>query len=1014
MSESLPKYWQSLAHRAGELPEHTRNEFADELPVGVAAVPPDASTRRDFFKVMGLSAAAAMVACQRAPVQKVIPYVARPDEVTPGLALWYASTCNGCSAQCGLLLKTRDGRPIKVEGNDEHPVSKGGVCAVGQASVLSLYDASRARFPALSCQRTAWAALDKKVAEGLKQAADASMPIRVVLPWVMGPTAEAAVKRFLTAYPTARTVRYEPLGELAAIGEAHRITHGVRVVPDYRFDHAKVIVSFGADFLGTWVSPVAFTRQYTEARDAAGKREMARHFQVEPALTLTGAAADRRFLVAPSDVTPALADLVRRLAQKAGHAVPAPAAPESQATAVPALGAMASRVSAAVASVPAPSLEEKALEELADALWAQRGNALVVAGGDDVAAQVLANTANALLGNEGTTVSVADGVALDADALSYGELLAELKAGGVGAVFFLGVNPAYADPRSEELATLLKSVLLTVASNDRLDETASLVRYHAPDATALESWGDAEPRRGVLSLRQPAVAPLHETRPLVESLLLWAGAPQPHYDFLRARWEAEVFPRAASGQTFTAFWDDAVRRGVVTLPATQVPAPAFREEGLAKALAGVARASVDWELVLYPSVGVRDGAPANNAWLQEVPDPITKATWGNQACIAPARAKALGLSDGDVVRVRSGGKTMELPVLVQAGTHPSVIAVSLGYGRTKAGRIADGIGANGYPLASVVGGHARRAVPGVVVEATGEKQKLALTQTYNRLDGRPHVREAELAEYLTNPRAGNEEHEEHGGNGKHPLSIWSGHEYKGHRWALAVDLSACTGCSACVVSCQAENNIPSVGRDEVLRSREMHWMRIDRYYEGDEANPQVVHQPMMCQHCENAPCETVCPVLATVHSSEGLNQQVYNRCVGTRYCANNCPTKVRRFNWFDYKHDEPLERMVLNPDVVVRSRGVMEKCSMCVQRVTEAKALANREGRALRDGDVQTACQQSCPAKAIHFGDINDPGSAVAKLAKDGRAFQLLEELNIGSSITYLTKIRNTGSGSET
>ncbi|WP_164021260.1 TAT-variant-translocated molybdopterin oxidoreductase [Pyxidicoccus trucidator] len=991
MSDSLPKYWQSLAERAGELPEQTRNEFADELPVGVAASPPDASSRRDFFKVMGLSAAAAMVACQRAPVQKVIPYVARPDEVTPGTALWYASTCNGCSAQCGLLLKTRDGRPIKVEGNDEHPVSRGGVCSVGQASVLSLYDASRARFPTSARQRTAWATLDGVVTAGLREAAETGRAIRVVLPWVMGPTAEAAVKRFLSAYPTARTVRYEPLGELSAIGDAHLVTHGVRVVPDYRFDQAKVIASFGADFLGTWVSPVAFTRQYTEARDAAGKREMARHFQVEPALTLTGAAADRRFLVAPSDVTPALADLVRRLAVKAGRTVPT------------------------VASLPAPALEEAALEELADALWAQRGRALVVAGGDEVAAQVLASTANALLGNEGTTVSVADGVTLDADALTYGALLAELGAGAVGAVLFLGVNPAYADPRVEELEALLKAVPLTVATSDRLDETASLVRFHAPDSTALESWGDSEPRRGVLSLRQPAVAPLHETRAVVESLLAWAGGPASHHDFLRARWEAEVFPLAgAVSVDFGAFWDEAVRRGVVRLPATAVAAPAFREDGLAKALAGVARPSVEWELVLYPSVAVRDGAPANNGWLQEVPDPITKATWGNPACIAPARAKALGLSDGDVVRVRAGGKTVALPVLIQAGTHPSVIAVAVGYGRTKAGRVADGIGVNGYPLAAVVDGQARRSVPGVTVEATGEQQPLALTQTYHRLEGRPHVREAELAAFLANPRAGNEVEGAHGGNGSHPLSIWSGHEYKGHRWAMAVDLSACTGCSACVVSCQAENNIPSVGRDEVLRSREMHWMRIDRYYEGDEANPQVVHQPMMCQHCENAPCETVCPVLATVHSSEGLNQQVYNRCVGTRYCANNCPTKVRRFNWFDYKHDEPLERMVLNPDVVVRSRGVMEKCSLCVQRVTEAKATAHREGRPLRDGDVQTACQQSCPAKALHFGDINDPGSAVAKLSKDGRAFRLLEELNIGPSITYLTKIRNTGSGSET
>ncbi|AKQ64472.1 Molybdopterin oxidoreductase, iron-sulfur binding subunit [Myxococcus hansupus] len=990
MSDPLPKYWQSLAERASDpgFLTQAQDEFAEPLPVGVAATPPDANSRRDFFKLMGLSAAAAMVACQRAPVQKIIPYVARPDEVTPGLALWYASTCNGCSARCGLLLKTRDGRPIKVEGNDEHPVSRGGVCSVGQASVLSLYDASRARFPTRDAKRVSWTELDADVTQALSKASEAGQGIRVVLPWHLGPTAESAVKRFLAAYPTARTVRDEPLGELSSIAEAHRITHGIHAVPDYRFDKATVIASFGADFLGTWVSPVAFTRQYTEARDAAGQRKMARHYQVEPMMTLTGAAADRRFVVAPSELPLVLADLVRRLAVKAGRELPG------------------------LPSVPPLTLDEAAKEELAEALWAQRQGALVVAGGDDVATQVLVNTANALLGNEGRTVSLSDGTVLDADALSLDALLTELRAGSVGVVLFLGANPVYTDPRGEELAALLTKVPLTLSTSDRRDETAVHVGLHAPEPTALESWGDAEVRRGVVSLRQPAVAPLHETRGAVESLLQWAGAPQPHYDFLRARWEAEVFTLAGV-VAFSAFWDDALRRGVVSLPVARTEAPAFQEEGLAKAWKGVARPPGEWELVLYPTVAVRDGAPANNGWLQEVADPITKATWGNPACIAPARAKALGLKDGDVVKVVAGGKTVSVPVLVQAGTHPSVIAVPVGYGRTHAGRVANSIGVNVYPLTAVREGRARHAVPGVTVAATGEQQPLALTQTHHRLEGRPHVREAELAAFLANPRAGNEVQAGHGGGG-HSLSMWSGHEYNGHRWAMAVDLSACTGCSACVVSCQAENNIPSVGRDEVLRRREMHWMRIDRYYQGDEANPQVVHQPMMCQHCENAPCETVCPVLATVHSSEGLNQQVYNRCVGTRYCANNCPTKVRRFNWFDYPHDEPLERMVLNPDVVVRSRGVMEKCSLCVQRIQETKAVANREGRPLRDGEIQTACQQSCPAKAIHFGDVNDPDSQVARLAKDGRAFRLLEELNIGSSITYLTKIRNTGSGSGT
>ncbi|WNG49451.1 4Fe-4S dicluster domain-containing protein [Archangium minus] len=986
MSETTPKYWQSLAARAGDpaLLEQSRNEFAEELPVGVAAQ----SSRRDFFKVMGLSAAAAMVACQRAPVQKAVPFIAKPDELTPGLALWYATTCGACSAQCGVLLKTRDGRPIKVEGNEEHPVSRGGVCAVGQASVLSLYDANRSRWPSVGGSRAAWVDLDKAVTEGLRKLAGEGKAIRLVLPWVMGPTAEAAVARFLAAFPTARTVRFDATGELEAIAEAYRLTHGARLVPDYRFDQAKVIASFGADFLGTWVSPVAFTRQYTSARDAAGKREMARHWQLEPLMSLTGASADRRVPVAPSDLVPALAALVKRLAEKAGRDVEG------------------------LTGLPEARVSTDVLDALAGELWAAKEKALVVCGGDEPAAYVLANVANELLGNAGTTVSISGGLTLDAGAMSFGELLGELDAKQVGAVLFHGVNPAYAHPKGDALAGLLKDVAVTVATSDRLDETASLVGFHAPDHTPLESWGDAEPRRGVLGLRQPVVSPLHETRSAMESLLRWAGVEQSYDDFLRARWEAEVFPRANVATGFQAFWDESVRQGVVVvLPPATTEAPAFRPESVA-ALKGSAVTAGELELVLYQKVGLRDGALANNGWLLEMPDPISKATWGNYLCVAPSTASKLGISDGQVVEVGFGGRTLAVPALVQPGTHPRALGLAMGYGRTKVGRIGNDVGDNAFGLASFTKGKVRRAALGVRLRVTPEHKPLALSQIHASMEGRGLVREAELAEFLANPSAGNEKEEGHGGG--HPLSIWSGHEYKGHKWALAVDLSACTGCSACVVSCQAENNIPIVGEDEARRQRELHWMRIDRYYEGEPEAPRVVHQPMMCQHCDNAPCETVCPVLATVHSSEGLNQQVYNRCVGTRYCANNCPTKVRRFNWFDYKHDEPIERMVLNPDVVVRTRGVMEKCSLCVQRVQEGKALAKREGRELRDGDIRTACQQSCPAQAIHFGDINDPNSDVAKLAKSGRAYRLLEELNIGPAVTYLTKVRNTGNGSAT
>jgi MoCo/4Fe-4S cofactor protein with predicted Tat translocation signal len=996
MSESHSNpYWQSLAERTGDPAQLERayDEFPEELPVGVAAQPADRSSRRDFFKMMGLSAAAAMAACQRAPVQKVVPHVVQPEGVIAGVPLWYASTCGGCGAGCGVLLKVRDGRPIKVEGNEEHPVSLGGVCAVGQASVLSLYDADRARGPSVQGRRAPWADLDTAVVAKLREQAEAGKAIRLVLPGTLGPTAEAAVQRFLSAYPTAKVVRHEPLGEREAVAEAHQQVWGQRVVLAYRFDKATVIASFAADFLGTWLSPVAFTRQYAQARDVATRREeMARHWQLEPLMTLTGSSADRRVPVAPRELVLALAGLVRRLAAKAGRAF------------------------AALDSVAEPQELAGTLDVLAGELWTARERGLVVCGSEEPAAQVLACTANALLGNTATTASLAEGTPVEAGALGFEELLAELAAGQVGAVLFLRVNPVYSHPRGEELGKLLEQVPVTVALNDRLDETASKVGYHAPDHESLESWGDEQPRRGVLSLRQPAVSPLHETRSAVESLLSWAGVQQGALEFLRARWEAEVFPRATgTWSSFSAFWDESLRRGVALLGEQPAAAPAFRSEALAEALSARAAPAGEgrFDLVLYQKVALRDGALANNGWLQELPDPVSKVTWSNYLMVAPSQAKELGLEDGQVVRVSVGGRSLEAPVLVQPGTHPRAVGLAVGYGRTRAGRVGNGRGVNGFALVTVEGGRVRHTVPGVAVEKTGGSYKLAMTQTYSSLNDslqtRPHVREAELETFLA--RA--EQKAEGGHGGGHGPSLWPAHEYKEQRWGMAVDLGACTGCGACVVSCQAENNIPVVGEKEAQRRREMHWLRIDRYYAGEPEAPQVVHQPMMCQHCENAPCETVCPVLATVHSSDGLNQQVYNRCVGTRYCANNCPTKVRRFNWFDYAHGNSIERMVLNPDVAVRTRGVMEKCSMCVQRIQEGKAGAKREGRALKDGDIRTACQQSCPAQALHFGDLNDSSSELSRLLREsGRAFRVLEELGVGPSVTYLTKVRNTGSRS--
>jgi molybdopterin-containing oxidoreductase family iron-sulfur binding subunit len=1030
------KYWQSLASR--DQPSKGRAaEFPEELPVGQNQKLLTIG-RRTFFQMMGVGTAAlAASACHRAPVGKIIPYLNKPEEVTPGTSLWYASSCGACSASCGILLKARDGRPIKIEGNDLHPLSEGGVCALGQSAVLSLYDSDRARGPLKGGSPSTWSQVDTEITSGLQRVAKSGRGIRLVVPPILGPTAEKAIGQFVAAFPTAQVVHYDPFGD-SAIADAHAQTHGLRVVPLLHFDHAAVIASFGADFLGTWLQPVSFTRQWARARDVAKRNGMSRHYQVEPHLTLTGSNADRRFTVAPSDVIPSLAELARRVIARSSH---------------PDRTGMVS----ALRSVPGASLSSASLDAMAADLLTAGRQALVVYGGTEPVGHAIAAALNEALGATGITTELDEGVYLPLRDLSFDALLGELDHGSVGAVLFHGVNPVHTHPRGADLAALLARCDLTVSTADRLDETSSLVSWLAPDHHFLESWDDTSPRHGLVGLRQPAITPLFDTRGAFESLLRWSGTDTTYYDYLRDRWQSEILSVRGILLSFQEFWEKSVQDGFTFLPeveanpativgqeeidriragwpasqasssqpssapvaagsqpasaplaAASQPVPGtFRLDSFTDLLtgAGVAGPSGGPELLVFQEVGMRDGSSsANNAWVQELPDPITKLTWRNVALIAPSTAARLGLEDGDLITVATDEASITLPALSQPGVHPQAVAIAAGYGRTKAGHTGNGVGVNVLPLTRSTAGHLELVRTGVRVAAAGGHIDLALTQTESSEEGRDLVHETDYGSYLRDPSSGNQRDE--------PLaSMWSAHEYPDHRWAMAIDLNACTGCSACLVSCQAENNVAVVGEDEVRRRREMGWIRIDRYYEGDPDEPQVVHQPLMCQHCENAPCETVCPVLATVHSSEGLNQQIYNRCVGTRYCANNCPYKVRRFNWFDYPRDDQLANMVLNPDVVVRSRGVMEKCSMCVQRIMEGKDAARVAGRKVVDGDIRTACQQSCPAQAITFGDVNDPSSRVAQLAQDDRAYRLLAELNVGPSIVYLTKVRNPGSG---
>ncbi|HEY6943669.1 MAG TPA: TAT-variant-translocated molybdopterin oxidoreductase [Candidatus Acidoferrum sp.] len=999
------KHWKSWdeGHGASQLVQISRDEFHEQLDQ-----PAEQFSRRSFLKAAGFASVVAAVGagCSHAPVEKAIPYLIQPEEIVPGVSYFYATTCGGCSAGCGVLAKNRDGRPIKLEGNPEHPVSHGGLCAIGQASLLGLYDSHRLKEPRLDGKAASWEEVDRQITSQLAAIRKSGSPVRVLSGTISSPTLKAQIRQFLGHFHDARHIVYDALSS-SAILDAHQETHGQRLLPHFRFDKADVIASFDADFLGTWISPVEFTHDYVSGRrlDTQPPR-MSYHAQFESRLSVTGAKADRRVRVSPRELGESMARLASRLAQFAETPFP-------------------------LAENDSASRQDAVLDSLAKKLWQVRGRSLVVCGSQDVPLQLLANYMNELLGNYGSTVDIArPSLQKSGNDRELQSLLDELKGGKVAALFLYGVNPVYNLPNGLQLAEWIKRVPLVVSFADRLNETSAVARFICPDHHALESWGDAEPVLGYVSLFQPAIRPLGQTRALPESLAMWAGQPKTAYDAVRDYWRDNIFPRSKSAADFQTFWDRSVEAGFAVVSPDAPKTTKFKATAL-RDLAKTNSAAEKFSLVLYPKVAMLDGRHAENPWLQELPDPISKVTWDNYACLSSQTAQRLGLAEGDVVRLETDAQesfpVLELPVFIQPGQHDQIIAVALGYGSKGTERFSnmgpkwlfgrpdvgeDGrIGKNASPLLSFKDGILQYIREGVSIRKTGKRLLLASTQTHHSLTlpenvpllggkKREIVRETTLSALVADAK--NPSSESSKANGLWPAD----HPYTGHRWAMAIDLTACTGCSSCVVACQAENNIPVVGKDEVLRHREMHWMRIDRYYSGQE-DVDVVHHPMLCQQCDNAPCETVCPVLATVHSGEGLNQQIYNRCVGTRYCANNCPYKTRRFNWFNYMREDHLQNLALNPDVTVRSRGVMEKCSFCVQRIEAARIEARRHDKPIEDGQIQTACQQSCPAQAIVFGDLNDSNSRVAKLAQDQRRFGVLEEFNFRPSVNYLALVRN-------
>ncbi len=992
MAETSGKTWWRGLDELADTPEF-RQMLHREFPEAASEFD-DPVGRRTFLKLMGASLAlGGATACTRIPEEKIVPYARAPEELVPGRPLFYATAMPLPGGAIPVLAESHEGRPTKIEPNPEHPATRGGTDVFSQAAILSLYDPDRAQAVKFLDEIRPWGQFITAIQEEMAaQRERQGAGLRLLTGAVISPTLAGQIADLLAAYPQARWIQWEAAesgaaraGALQAFGEA--------LTPRYQLDKAKVVLSLDEDFLTSSAGRLRYARDFVDARRLAdGDTAMNRLYVVESTPTPTGLKADHRLAVRASEIE----GLARAVA--AGLGVP--------------------DVSGGV--VP-PHVPAAWVPALVRDLLANRGAAVVMAGAQQPAAvHVLAHAMNDLLGAVGETVVFTAPVeARPADGLAdLSQLAADMEAGRVDLLVTIGTNPVYDAPPDLAFAQRMARVRLRVFMGLYEDETARLSQWVLPETHFLESWSDTRAFDGTLSVVQPLIAPLYEGHSAHELVAALSGhADAKAFDLVREHWQRQLASGSsgavtqADGQPVASFdqlWQRAIHDGFLAGSALPARAVALRAGAIAPPAPAPAADAL--EITFRPCPNVIDGRFANNGWLQELPRPITKIAWDNVLAVSPATAKRLGLLDQDLATVRLAGQSVKLPVWRVPGQPDNSLMVHIGYGRTHAGRVGTGVGVDVTPLRS---GAARWTATGVEVSASGERYQLACTQGHFAIENRHHVRAGTLAHFRDEPDfARHAVHAVDPGMTLYGNSQW---KYEGHAWGMSIDLNACTGCNACVIACQAENNIPVVGKDQVARQREMHWIRIDRYYTGDENDPRESYfQPMACHHCENAPCEVVCPVAATVHSSEGLNDMVYNRCVGTRYCSHNCPYKVRRFNFFLYNDWEtPSLKMARNPDVTVRSRGVMEKCTYCVQRINWARIDAKREDRRVRDGEVVTACEAACPSRAIVFGDINDPASRVAKIKQDPRAYGALAELNTRPRTTYLAAVRNPNPGIE-
>jgi molybdopterin-containing oxidoreductase family iron-sulfur binding subunit len=977
------EYWRSLEDlaTAPEFKDLLEREFPHQA-IGWSDDEDSSQGRRNFLKLMGASLAlAGLGACTKQPTEYIMPYTQQPENLIPGRPLFFATamTMNGVAE--GVLAESHEGRPTKIEGNPQHPATLGAANVFLQASVLQLYDPDRSQTPLFEGKTRSWGDFHSNLREALvQQSTKRGGGIRILTETITSPTIADQLHQIQIRFPAAKWHAWDPAGAHSARAGAVQ-AFGQAVNTYYDFSAANVIVSLDSDFLAAGPAALRYARQFAARRRVRGTdTAMNRLYVVEPMPSVTGSKADHRFPMRASDV------------QEFAWAL---------ATSLGAAGGSKNGEDAGF---------DKWISAVARDLETHKGASLVVTGDyQPPVVHVLAHAMNATLGNVGKTVFYTDPIEAGPvdQVASLEALVRDLDTGAVDLLLVLGGNPVFNAPVEMGMRDRIQKARLRVHLSQYNDETSNVCHWHLPETHYLETWGDARAFDGAITIQQPLIEPLYDGCSVLQTLSLLTDEPQAlPLELVKAYWSGRH-----KADDFEAWWRLAVHDGVV--PHSALPTKKFALRGGAPGSpAGSTRTTGDLEVIFRPDPAIYDGRFANSGWLQELPKPITKLTWDNAAIMSPATATRLGVmreadynygAEGNpIVELTYQHRTLRAPVWIQPGHANEAVTLHLGYGRTMAGRVGSGMGFNPYGL------RAAKALwhdTGLEARKTSGSYLFATTQNQHTLDTRRHIyRQATLEDYRKSPEAPHKGAE----TPSRELTLYPDYKYDGYAWGMAIDLTACIGCGACVVACQAENNVAVVGKDQVRRGRSMQWLRVDTYYRGDPNNPSLHNQPVPCMQCEDAPCELVCPVQATTHSAEGLNDMVYNRCVGTRYCSNNCPYKVRRFNFYLFSdYETPSLELLRNPDVTVRSRGVMEKCTYCVQRINAAKIDSERENRKVRDGDIQTACQATCPTEAIVFGDINDPGSRVAKMKREKLNYAMFADLNTRPRTTYLASLLN-------